>query len=279
MSETFEILEKTASDGASKPEYPFWVVGIGASAGGLESLERFFAKAHAKSGMAYVVVQHLSPDFKSVMDELLARQTSIPICQAKEGLALEVDTIYLIPPRKEAILSGGRFHLTDKEPKEPLSLPIDHFFRSLAADAGHRAIAVVLSGSGSDGSRGIRDVHQAGGLVLCESEETAKFDGMAANKPKRFRSSVTRPSFAAHASRGWRKSTGCPSNSTRPCGFSTAAPNKHSSNSVRPAPIRPAMPKTSPRLSSNEISLSRQARACPGQGSDKFSTRSNTSPA
>ena len=130
------------------------------------------------SGMAYVVVQHLSPDFKSVMDELLARQTDIPIRHAQEGLQLQPDTIYLIPPRKEAILSGGRFHLTDKEPKEPLSLPIDHFFRSLAADAGRRAIAVVLSGSGSDGSRGIRDVHQAGGLVLCESEETAKFDGM-----------------------------------------------------------------------------------------------------
>jgi two-component system CheB/CheR fusion protein len=178
MSETSDIPTTHASDSSAKSEYPFWVVGIGASAGGLESLERFFAKAPALSGMAYVVVQHLSPDFKSVMDELLARQTSIPIRHAEEGLPLEPDTIYLIPPRKEAILSSGRFHLTDKEPKEPLSLPIDHFFRSLAADAGSRAIAVVLSGSGSDGSRGIHDVHQAGGLILCESEETAKFDGM-----------------------------------------------------------------------------------------------------
>jgi two-component system CheB/CheR fusion protein len=155
-----------------------WVVGIGASAGGLESLERFFANVPVDSGLAFVVIQHLSPDFKSVMDELLARQTALHIRHAQEGLAIEPNTIYLIPPRKEAILSGHRFHLTDKDPKEPLSLPIDHFFRSLGADAGPRAVAVVLSGSGSDGSRGIRDVHQAGGLVLCESEETAKFDGM-----------------------------------------------------------------------------------------------------
>lgn len=178
MNGSSQLPRTEAPDVAPAAPYAFWVVGIGASAGGLESLERFFAKAPVESGMAFVVVQHLSPDFKSVMDELLARQTDIPIRQAQEGLQIEPNTIYLIPPRKEAILSGRRFHLTDKEPKEPLSLPIDHFFRSLAADAGRQAVAVVLSGSGSDGSRGIRDVHQCGGLVLCESEETAKFDGM-----------------------------------------------------------------------------------------------------
>jgi chemotaxis response regulator CheB len=152
MSETSEVASELVGEEVPVPppksQFPFWVVGIGASAGGLESLERFFAKATVDSGMAYIVVQHLSPDFKSVMDELLARQTEISIRHAHEGLALEPDTIYLIPPRKVAILSGGRFHLTDKEPKEPLSLPIDNFFRSLAADIGPRAVAVVLSGSG-----------------------------------------------------------------------------------------------------------------------------------
>ncbi|HEX5694386.1 MAG TPA: chemotaxis protein CheB, partial [Arenimonas sp.] len=97
------------------------IVGIGASAGGLEAFKQFFGEMPADSGMAFVVVQHLSPDFKSVMDELLARQTSIPIHHAREGLALTPNSIYLIPPRKEAILSGRRFHLTDKEPKDSLS--------------------------------------------------------------------------------------------------------------------------------------------------------------
>lgn len=158
--------------------FDFHVVGIGASAGGLESLEKLFAKVPRDSGMAYVVVQHLSPDFRSVMDELLARQTDIPIRQAEEDLEVLPNTIFLIPPKKEAILSGRRFRLRDKEPREALTLPIDHFFRSLAQEAGALSIAVVLSGSGSDGSRGIREVHQAGGLVVCETEETAKFDGM-----------------------------------------------------------------------------------------------------
>lgn len=168
-----------ARDGrTSDGEYDFPVVGIGASAGGLESLEKLFARVPRDSGMAYVVVQHLSPDFRSVMDELLARQTDIPIRQAEEGLEIVPNTIFLIPPKKEAILSGRQFRLRDKEPREALTLPIDHFFRSLAQEAGSRAIAVVLSGSGSDGSRGIRDVRQAGGLVVCETEESAKFDGM-----------------------------------------------------------------------------------------------------
>ncbi|MBX3442533.1 MAG: response regulator [Planctomyces sp.] len=174
-----DLQAESGRDGrASDPAYEFHVVGIGASAGGLESLEKLFARMPRQSGMAYIVVQHLSPDFRSVMDELLGRQTDIPIRQAEEGLEIAPDTIFLIPPKKEAILSGRRFRLRDKEPREALALPIDHFFRSLAQEAGALSIAVVLSGSGSDGSRGIRDVHQAGGLVICETEETAKFDGM-----------------------------------------------------------------------------------------------------
>src|SRR6476619_2375249 len=106
MRETSELLGDDSPTSPFKAIYPFWVVGIGASAGGLESLERFFANASVGSGLAYVVVQHLSPDFKSVMDELLARQTQIPIRHAQEGLPLEPDTIYLIPPRNEALLSN-----------------------------------------------------------------------------------------------------------------------------------------------------------------------------
>lgn len=156
----------------------FPIVGVGASAGGLESLEELFTKVPVESGIAFVVVQHLSPDFKSVMDELLARRTNIPIQQAEDNLPITPDRIFLIPPKKEAILTDGRFRLRDKDPKETLTLPIDHFFRSLAQDAGSNSIAVVLSGSGSDGSRGIRDINQADGLIISESIETAKFDGM-----------------------------------------------------------------------------------------------------
>lgn len=170
--------EQRFPEAESNPPPDLHIVGIGASAGGLEALERFFRSAPTKSGLAYVVIQHLSPDFKSLMDELLARHTKLPIHRVENGMIVEPDHVYLLPPKKEMIVSGGRLLLTDKDPEQDLSLPIDHFFRSLAQDAGRCAIAVVLSGTGSDGSRGIRDVHEAGGLVVAQAEETAKFDGM-----------------------------------------------------------------------------------------------------
>jgi len=157
---------------------PFYVVGIGASAGGLEALEQFFENVPADGPLCFVVVQHLSPDFKSMMDELLARRTKIPIVRVEDGIELQPNRIYLMPPRKEMILSGGRLFLTDKDPAQGFALPIDRFLRSLAQDCGSRSIGVILSGTGSDGSRGIRDIHAAGGLVVAQSEESAKFDGM-----------------------------------------------------------------------------------------------------
>ena len=157
---------------------PTFVVGVGASAGGLEALEKFFQHVPADTGMAFVVVQHLSPDFESVMDELLVRQTDIPVHTVEDGIYVQPNAIYLIPPKKEMIIADGKLLLTDKEPGHGLTLPIDQFFRSLAQDAGGRAIAIVLSGTGSDGSRGIRDVHKSGGLVIVQSEDSAKFDGM-----------------------------------------------------------------------------------------------------
>jgi two-component system CheB/CheR fusion protein len=128
--------------------------------------------------MAFVVLQHLSPDFESRMDELLARKTSIPVHKVVDGMPVEPDSIYLIPPRKEMIISGGRLLLTDKDPERGLTLPIDQFLRSLANELGPLAIGVVLSGTGSDGSRGVRAIHEAGGFVLVQAEDTARFDGM-----------------------------------------------------------------------------------------------------
>jgi two-component system CheB/CheR fusion protein len=157
---------------------PSYIVGLGASAGGLESLEKFFMQMPADSGMAFVVIQHLSPDFKTMMDELLARRTSMSIRLAQNDMPVQPDAVYLLPPKKDMIIAEGRLLLTDRENTQELSLPIDHFFRSLAQDAGRRAIAIVLSGTGSDGSRGIGYIKNAGGLVLCEDPQAAKFDGM-----------------------------------------------------------------------------------------------------
>lgn len=159
-------------------ERDLFVVALGASAGGLEALEKFFDNMPVDSGLAFVVVQHLSPDFKSLMDELLARHTKLTIHRVTDGMPIEPNSIYLIPPKKEMIVAGGKLLLTDKDPAQGLSLPIDTFLRSLANDFGPRAIAVILSGTGSDGSRGIRAVHDAGGFVVVQDEASANFDGM-----------------------------------------------------------------------------------------------------
>ncbi|WP_437509369.1 chemotaxis protein CheB [Sorangium sp. So ce1099] len=163
---------------AARPAVAPYVVGIGASAGGLEALEHFFDNIPKESGMAFVVVQHLSPDFRSLMDEILGRRTELPIHLVENGMLVEPDHIYLIPPKKEMIISGGRLLLSERDRDQELTLPIDVFFRSLAQDCGPRAIAVVLSGGGSDGSRGIRAVHEAGGLVVVQDVDSAQFDGM-----------------------------------------------------------------------------------------------------
>jgi two-component system CheB/CheR fusion protein len=172
------VQESDLTGGKDALARPAYIVGVGASAGGLEALERLFQSMPADTGMAFVVVQHLSPDFKSLMNELLARWTTMPICTAVNNQLVEANHIYLMPPKTEMIISDGRLLLSSGERKDELRLPIDLFFRSLARDANTQAIAIVLSGTGSDGSRGIRDIHECGGLVLAQSELTAKFDGM-----------------------------------------------------------------------------------------------------
>src|SRR6476620_10088401 len=137
------------------------VVGIGASAGGLESLEQFFANLPPNPGMAFVVVQHLSPDFKSMMDELLSRRSDMPVRNAEHEVMIEPNHVYLLPPKKEMIIKDGRLLLSEKERTHGLTLPIDLFFHSLAEELGPDAIAIVLSGTGSDGSRGVRDIKRA----------------------------------------------------------------------------------------------------------------------
>lgn len=156
---------------------PQLFVGIGASAGGLDALKRFFDAAPIDRGVAYFLVQHLSPDFESVMDELLERHTSMPLRQAGDGVVVEADTIYLLPPRKEMRLEGDRLRLQDRASGHALPLPIDVFFHSLA-QAGDRAVGVILSGTGSDGSRGLPAIAAAGGHALVQDPASAQFDGM-----------------------------------------------------------------------------------------------------
>ena len=171
---------ETSSSKTLDAEYrePLRIVAIGASAGGLEALETFFDHMPPNAGLAYVVIQHLSPDFLSMMDEILARHTSLAIHQAVDGMAVQANAIYLLPPKMLMLIVNGRLLLTERDPAQGLTLPIDIFFRALAQDVGTKAVAIVLSGSGSDGSRGIRDVHEAGGLVLAQSPASAKFDSM-----------------------------------------------------------------------------------------------------
>ncbi|MFM2055932.1 MAG: hypothetical protein RLY71_317 [Pseudomonadota bacterium] len=157
---------------------PMRVVGIGASAGGLEALELLFANIPHDTGMAFVVVQHLAPDFKSLMDELLRRHTTMPVRVAENGVPIEPNAVYLIPPKADMVVSGGRLLLSERDTSKGLNLPIDLFFRSLATEFGRRAVGVVLSGTGSDGSRGVVAIREAGGLVICQSLESAAFDGM-----------------------------------------------------------------------------------------------------
>ncbi len=154
------------------------VVGIGTSAGGLEALQEFFKNVPIDSDIAYVVIQHLSPDYKSLMDELLARFTKLPIYVIKSGMVIKPNTIYLIPPRKNLYISYNKLILTDVDLNKGLNLPIDTFFRSLAEERGKDAIGIVLSGTGSDGTAGIKAIKEKNGMVIVQDEKTAKFTGM-----------------------------------------------------------------------------------------------------
>ncbi|WP_142849416.1 chemotaxis protein CheB [Telmatospirillum sp. J64-1] len=157
---------------------PRGVVGVGASAGGLEALRIFFQNMPAKSGLSFIVVQHLSPDHKSLMADLLSKHTTMPVSEAGDGMVVEPDKVYLLPPGKLLTISGGRLNLVVKEASTNLSLPIDLFLESLATDQREKAIAVILSGTGSDGSRGIRAIKEAGGRVLVQEPYSSAFDGM-----------------------------------------------------------------------------------------------------
>jgi len=160
------------------PGTHFPIVGIGASAGGLEALELFLGSVPEKSGMAFVIVQHLDPTHKGVMVELLQRATTLPVAQVRDQMRIEENHIYVIPPNRDLSILHGFLHLLEPTAPRGLRLPIDFFFRSLADDMQDRSIGVILSGMGSDGTLGLRAIKEKAGVVFVQDPITAKFDGM-----------------------------------------------------------------------------------------------------
>ncbi|MGL1833609.1 chemotaxis protein CheB [Rhodocyclaceae bacterium SMB388] len=169
----------TAADApGSSPGEGFPVVGIGASAGGLEALEQFLSRVPPDSGMAYVVVQHLDPTHKGMMPELLQRATPLPVVQAKDRLKVRPDHVYVLPPNRDMSILRGKLYLFEPTAPRGQRLPIDFFLLSLAEDRRQHAVGVLLSGMGSDGSAGLRAIKENAGLALVQDPAAAAFSSM-----------------------------------------------------------------------------------------------------
>lgn len=154
------------------------LVGIGASAGGLEAIQEFFDHMPATDNIAFVIVQHLSSEHKSLLVELVARHTQLKVAEAQDGMDASPYNVYVIPNNKILTIERGKLRLSDKAQIKAPNTAIDKFLESLADDLGANAIAVILSGTGTDGSRGIQSVQESGGMVIVQEPETAKFNGM-----------------------------------------------------------------------------------------------------
>ena len=165
-------------DEAEGPRFP--IVGIGASAGGLAAFEAFFSgmPAHSDSGMAFVLVQHLAPDHKSILVELVKRYTRMQVFEVEDGMRVLPNCTYIIPPNRDMALLNGTLHLLEATAQRGQRLSVDFFFRSLAHDQRERAMCVVLSGSGSDGSQGVRAIKAEGGMAMAQNPDSTEYDGM-----------------------------------------------------------------------------------------------------
>jgi len=158
----------------------FPIVGIGASAGGLAAFEAFFSAMPATSttGMAFVLVQHLAPDHKSILTDLIQRYTRMKVTEAEDGVVVSPDAVYIIPPNRDMAILNGTLQLLEPVHPRGQRLPIDYFFNSLAQDQRERSICIILSGTGSDGTQGARSIKGEGGMVMAQSPESTEFDGM-----------------------------------------------------------------------------------------------------
>src|SRR5579859_7076994 len=177
-TETSELVVDENGEAGGKP---FTIVGIGASAGGFEAFTDFLLALPKDTGMAFVLIQHLDPKHKSKLTDLLGHNAKIPVTEAAENLEVEADHIYVIPENTTMSIHNGRLRLSPRKPQESPPMPIDHFFRSLAQEQQERAIGIVLSGTGSDGTLGIEAIKGEGGIIFSQDERTAKYFGMPAN--------------------------------------------------------------------------------------------------
>ncbi|OGU80079.1 MAG: hypothetical protein A2W11_11385 [Ignavibacteria bacterium RBG_16_35_7] len=162
----------------SFPNNSFYVVGIGASAGGLEALERFFRNMTESSGMAFIVVTHLDPDHVSIMPELIQKSTKMKLFQAEDGMIVEPNHVYVAPANRDLAILHGTIQLIEPIEAHGFRLPIDFFFKSLSSDLGEKAICIILSGMASDGTAGLKAVKSELGMVMVQDPKSAKFDGM-----------------------------------------------------------------------------------------------------
>ena len=160
----------------NQPGFP--IVGMGASAGGLEAFDKFFTHMPPDSGAAFVLVPHLDPSHASMMTELIQRLTQMPVREAGDQMPVEPDHVYVIPPNKDMSIFRGSLQLSDPTEPRGSRMPIDLFLRSLAEDQGEKAIGIILSGTGSDGTPGLRAIRGAGGIAIVQDPENAKYDGM-----------------------------------------------------------------------------------------------------
>src|SRR5689334_19343002 len=156
----------------------FAVVGLGASAGGLDAFRRLLAALPQSTGMAFILIQHLDPTHASMMVDLLAGHTSMTVQQAADGMPLEREHVYLIPPGSYLSIRDGALRLSEPLERHGARVPYDFFLRSLAEELGERAICVILSGTGGDGSLGLKAVKEKGGLVIVQDPDDAEYDGM-----------------------------------------------------------------------------------------------------
>lgn len=178
MVQKSEVAAEVTSIPAVARDRDSYIIGIGASAGGLEAIKSFFNNVPPSCKHSFVLIQHLSPDHKSLMADLLKKNTQLPIVEAGDGMSVERGSVYLIPPKKNLELRNGLLVLSDKPINNGLNLPIDIFFKSLAREEGASAIGVILTGTGSDGTRGVRAIKEAGGMVMVQDPVEAMFDGM-----------------------------------------------------------------------------------------------------
>jgi two-component system CheB/CheR fusion protein len=166
---------------STEEDQGFPIVGLGASAGGLEAIEGFFAHARHDGNMAFVIIQHLAPGHKSIMDSLLKKYTEMKVLQVKDGVKIEPNCVYLNQPDKDVVIMNRTLYLTGPTEVRGARLPIDHFFRSLADDQGERAVCIILSGTGTDGTLGLKAIKGAGGMSMVQDEEQARYDSMPRN--------------------------------------------------------------------------------------------------